>query len=141
MMVKTIFTFLLLLGAVFGQVSPNPTGTNYSGSVVSAGPNPRYDVTANGALCDGVTNDSSAINTLMAAIATAGGGIMGFPSQRSCAVSSTITWLPDVQIRGAQGSSANSTDKSTLLWTGAASGVLISAQNTAGGRTGNDWSQ
>jgi hypothetical protein len=60
------------------------------GSLPISGPSPWYDITANGAKCDGVTDDTAAINTTIGLAKTAGGGVVLIPPGKTCVFTSTI---------------------------------------------------
>jgi len=85
-----------------------------------------------GAVADGVTDDSAAINAAITAAAAGNGGIVQLPPT-TMAVASTINMKSNVELRGAQGGvvsvntgAANLRNGSQLLWTGAANGVVLS---------------
>jgi hypothetical protein len=58
-----------------------------------------FDVRAYGALVDGVTDDTSAVNAAMAAATAAGGGTVFFPGG-TCLVTSTIALPKFVEVKG-----------------------------------------
>jgi hypothetical protein len=100
---------------------------NSQGVVVSA-----YSVTP----CTGAVDDTSALNTELAALGTAGGGVLYIPEGASCKVSSTLTVPANVVISGAgTGAStilAGATNLAPMIkLNGANSGVYDLAINAA----------
>jgi hypothetical protein len=87
---------------------------------------PQY-VTDYGAVGDGTTDDTTAINAAYsAASATGGGGVVIFSGKRTYKITSTITMPNGVHSIGAGGSNAsNSGDPPALLWGGSAGGTMV----------------
>jgi polygalacturonase len=69
-----------------------------------AGSDAAVSVTAYGAVCDGVTDDSARINSAIAAVYRAGGGDLTFPTDRICGITARLTLYPNVHLRGLGGS-------------------------------------
>lgn len=108
--------------------TPGPTGPQ--------GPSVEYVVTAHGALGDGVTDDTTAIQNAINAVAALGGGVVFFPPG-AYKITATLT-LADkrgVVLRGSGGSnepySAALNIGTRLLWYGAAGGTMVSTGATA----------
>jgi hypothetical protein len=88
---------------------------------------PFYDVLAYGAVCDGITNDATAIQAALTAVATTG-GTLRFPSGKTCKVTSALTYgaLSNVSIEG-NGSTLDSTGSAAAgLKLGDATGATVS---------------
>jgi hypothetical protein len=60
------------------------TAITTSGNVGVGGPNPWYDVTANGMVCNESNDDTAAFNDLTALACTAGGGTLWIPPAHTC---------------------------------------------------------
>ena len=93
---------------VGGSLKVNNTST-LNGNVYTQGPNPRIDVSAYGAKCDGVTDDTTAIQNAINAL-PANGGVLSFPptgpaAGGGCKITSllTVTNLPNVRFVGTMG--------------------------------------
>jgi hypothetical protein len=107
-----------------------------------------FDVRAYGAVCDGSTDDSTAIAAAITAAVVAGGGIVQFPQSTSqCAIASTInvgngtsttiSTYHGITLRGVGGLrlSATSTGQPTqIIWTGSTStsNVMIKVNGPIG---------
>lgn len=78
-----------------------------------------YDIRGYGAVVDGVTDDSAAVNRAIAAAVAAGGGAVAFPPGKVCAAASSITLKSNVRLLGYG---------ATLKYTGA--GIAIASPTT-----------
>jgi hypothetical protein len=105
------------------------TGTNsFLASVSFKGPNPWVDPTAAafGAVCDGTTNDSTALQAA-GNFAISAGGILKLPPQ-TCAYATGLAFTQAVQIEGAvEQGGAGSAPVSSLKYTG--TGTALSINN------------
>jgi hypothetical protein len=114
-----------IAGAAFtGPVSTSSTLS--AKNLTSIGP--RYDVTQFGAVGNGVTDDTSAIQAAFNACYNGGvapyGGVVEFPGPHSYVVSSTINAYEACKIEGVVSSSTVAESPVRILWNGAASGTV-----------------
>jgi hypothetical protein len=111
-----------LTGAVFtGKVSTSSTLS--AENITSIGP--RYDVTnaAFGAVGDGSTDDTTAIQMAFDTCQKGGGGIVEFPGPHTYVVSSTLNAHVGCKIEGTIASSTNSEQPPKIVWNGSAGGT------------------
>lgn len=127
---KKIFALLLFVSMVaFGQTYPP------------------YSVLQYGALCDGTTNDATAVQSAINAAQTAGGGVVNFPQGKACAVASTLAVTKsNVGFSCPTGGFGANDLGSTaafpvggcvLKWTGAPGGTIASIIAPTGSTTNN----
>lgn len=107
------------------QIGATPiAGTVLGGSLAIKGPNPWVDVLAFGAVCDGVTNDYTALMAA-AAFAIAQGGILKLPPQ-ACAYSPGLAFTQAIQIEGAvEQGDGGGPPVSSLKYTGTGAALTI----------------
>jgi hypothetical protein len=86
-------------GADDWQVLVNGVATNLSTAFAALQGQRRFVVTSYGAVGDGVTNDTSAINAAISAANAAGGGVVSFPPGNY--LCSTVTAFSTVSLEGA----------------------------------------
>ena len=114
-----------ITGAAFtGPVSTSSTLA--AKNLASIGP--RYDVTQFGAVGNGVTDDTAAIQAAFNGCYNGGvapyGGVVEFPGPHSYVVSSTINAYDSCQIEGVVSSSSVAGSPVRILWNGAAAGTV-----------------
>lgn len=141
--VNVTFTNLSVPGALnisgnvtFGGTLSVAGNTTLSGNLAITGPSPFADVTANGAACDGVTNDTNAFNTLASTLNGLGGGTLFIPPGKTCLVTQ-LNWAGFVNVRllGLTGTSTfgapGAANKPKIIFTSASS-PLFNLQSTFG---------
>jgi hypothetical protein len=130
----------------FGLAAPL-TGAAFSGAVSapslsaknSASIGPRYDVTQYGAVGNGSTDDTAAIQAAFNACYNGGvapyGGVVEFPGNKTYVVSSTINAHNSCQVEGVVGNYTVANAPPKLAWKGAAAGTVstITAYSIASG--------
>lgn len=128
-------------GSLAGQaiVSTGPTGVPAWSSAI--GGLPQYSVLQYGALCDGSTNDSTAIQSAINAAQSAGGGSIILPPGKTCAISTTLAVsASNVGFHCPAGGlnlyALNPTTQPTtgcwLKWTGSTGGTMMSFISPSG---------
>ena len=115
--------------AITGAAFTGPVSTSSTLSAKNlASIGPRYDVTQFGAVGNGVTDDTAAIQAAFNACYNGGvapyGGVVEFPGPHSYVVSSTINAYDGCQIEGVVSSSTVSGSPVRILWNGAAAGTI-----------------
>jgi hypothetical protein len=113
-----------LTGAAFsGPVSAPSLSAKNSASI-----GPRYDVTQYGAVGNGSTDDTAAIQAAFNACynggATPYGGVVEFPGNKTYLVSSTINAHNSCQVEGVVGNYTVANAPPKLAWNGAAAGTV-----------------
>jgi hypothetical protein len=123
----------------------NITATNATAAAING--LPQYSVLQYGALCNGTTNDATAIQSAITAAQAAGGGVVLFPQGKACAVSSTLTITQSnigflcptggyaLNDLGAQTSFP--TGGCVLKWTGSSGGTIASIIAPTGSTSNN----
>jgi hypothetical protein len=76
-----------------------------------------YNALAYSVTGDGSTDDSSALNTLITTVNSAGGGVIIIPGGKTYAIAATVVLKSDVQIKLSAGA--------IIKWTGAAGGTMF----------------
>jgi hypothetical protein len=124
-----------LTGAAFtGPVSAPSVSAKNSASI-----GPRYDVTQYGAVGNGSTDDTAAVQAAFNACYNGGvtpyGGVVEFPGNKTYVVSSTINAHNSCQVEGVVGNYTVANAPPKLLWGGAAAGTVstITAFSIASG--------
>ncbi len=113
------------------------TGTAFTGPVSIASTlsaqnlasiGPRYDVTQYGAVGNGTTDDTTAIQAAFNACYHGGalpyGGVVEFPGNHSYLISTTINAYDSCQIEGVIGSASNGDALPSIAWNGQAVGAV-----------------
>lgn len=121
----------------------DPGDRTYKGNVYITGPRPWADVRAHGAVGDGVTNDTAAIQAAINAVASPG-GIVFFPPGTYLATALTYPTLKAISLvgAGAQASIIQRSGAATLVtlahsydrseWYSRIEGLTLDGNNTAG---------
>ena len=115
--------------AITGAAFTGPVSTSSTLSAKNlASIGSRYDVTQFGAVGNGVTDDTAAIQAAFNACYNGGvapyGGVVEFPGPHSYVVSSTISAYDSCQIEGVVSSSSVANAPVRILWNGAAAGTV-----------------
>lgn len=134
-----LFALVPTLASVLAPAAgaqPLPGSGGGAGSdAVPSGHGTRYDVTRFGAVGDGRTDDTAAIQAAFNACWKGGvppyGGIVTFPGLRSYLVTSTIDAYDGCQIEGSAGSRAGGWGPPRIVWGGKAASVGVVAKITA----------
>jgi hypothetical protein len=113
-----------LAGAAFtGAVSAPAMSAKNSASI-----GPRYDVTQYGAVGNGSTDDTAAVQAAFNACYNGGtvpyGGVVEFPGNKTYIVSSTINGHNSCQVEGVVGNYTVANAPPKLAWNGAAAGTV-----------------
>ena len=137
---SSVYGYLPLTGGTLTGTL-NGTSASFLGSLAAANMasiGPLYDVTQFGAIGDGKTDDTAAIQAAFDTCQTGGAGIIEFPGRHSYIVSQTINAHAGCQIAGGNGNSANGGSVNpSIQWRGTPGGVVynITAVTTGPGTT------
>jgi hypothetical protein len=135
-------------GSIIGSYSGpiQLTGNSVGGTDYISGANGIYNPRANGAKCDGTTDDAAAFNAAVTAIPAPGGTLWIPPSTNGCALGSTVTLRSNIRVTGAGLASklvyANSSVSAPMLYWPSGStnlkadNIYLAGPQPAGGVTG-----